>query len=76
MFIVTVAISFMPPLGLIYILFTQAVFWPEVLPLDDLLLLFPLAGSSFAQHEGRRRYEHVPNQSETYAAVRGVVVNY
>ncbi|KAH9050863.1 hypothetical protein EDB83DRAFT_2522320 [Lactarius deliciosus] len=40
----------------------------EALPLDDLLLLFALAGTSFVTHEGRRRYERALNQSETYAA--------
>ena len=55
------AISSMPQLGLIYILFMQTIFLTEALTLDDLLLLFQLAGSSFEQHEGRRRYEHVLN---------------
>ncbi len=68
MLIVTVAISFLSQLGLIYIPFMQAIFQTEALPLDDLLLLFALAGSSFALHEGRRRYERVLNQSETYAS--------
>ena len=69
MLIVTVAISFMLRLGLIYILFTQAIFLTEALPRDDLLLLIPLSGSFFAQHEGRTRYEHALYQSETCAAV-------
>jgi Ca2+-transporting ATPase len=69
MLIVTVAISFLSQLGLIYIPFMQAIFQTEALPLDDLLLLFVLAGASSAFHEGRRRYERALNQSETYAAV-------
>ncbi len=68
MLIVTVAISFLSQLGLIYIPFMQAIFQTEALPLDDLLLLFALAGSSFALHEGRRWYERALNQSETYAS--------
>ena len=35
--------------------------------MDDLLLLFALAASSFVLHESRRRYERSLNQSETYA---------
>ncbi|KAH8976688.1 cation-transporting P-type ATPase [Lactarius hatsudake] len=68
MLVVTVAISFLSQLGLIYIPFMQAIFQTEALPLDDLLLLFAFAGSSFVTHEGRRRYERALNQSETYAA--------
>jgi len=74
MLIVTVAISFLSQLGLIYISFMQAIFQTEALLLDDLLLLFAFAGSSFALHEGRRRYERVLNQSETYAAATEVLV--
>jgi len=66
--IVTVAISFLSQLGLTYIPFMQAIFRTEALPLDDLLLLFAFAGSSFALQEGPRRYEGALDQSETYAA--------
>ncbi|KAH9046784.1 hypothetical protein EDB84DRAFT_1557992 [Lactarius hengduanensis] len=68
MLVVTVAISFLSQLGLIYIPFMQAIFQTSALPLDDLLLLFALAATSFVMHEGRRRYERTLNQSETYAA--------
>ncbi|KAH9036226.1 calcium-transporting ATPase [Lactarius pseudohatsudake] len=68
MLVVTVAISFLSQLGLIYIPFMQAIFQTSALPLDDLLLLFALAATSFVTHEGRRRYERALNQSETYAA--------
>jgi len=47
----------------------QAIFQTEALPLDDSLIFFALAGSSFALHEGRRWYERALNQNETYAAV-------
>ncbi|KAF8262296.1 Ca-transporting ATPase [Lactarius quietus] len=69
MLVVTVAISFLSQLGLIYIPFMQTIFQTEALPFDDLLLLFALGGTSFALHAGRRRYERALNQSETYAAV-------
>ena len=70
MLIIAVAISFLSSqLGLVYIPFMQAIFQTEALPLDDLLLLFALAGSTFELHEVRRRYERALYQSETFAAV-------
>lgn len=66
MLLTTVAISFLSQLGLIYIPFMQAIFQTEALSMNDLLLLFGLAASSFALHEIRRRYARVQNQSETY----------
>jgi len=69
MLVFTVATSFLSQLGLIYIPFMQTIFQTEALPLDDLLLLLALAASSFALHEGRRRYERTLNQSETHAAM-------
>ena len=70
MVIVTVAISFLSQFGLIYIPFIEAVSQTEALPLDDLLPLFALASSSFALHEGRRRYERALDRSKTYEGVR------
>ncbi|KAI0302439.1 calcium-transporting ATPase [Multifurca ochricompacta] len=67
MLLITVAISFLSQLGLVYVPFMQKIFQTEALPLDDLLFLFALSASSFALHEGRRRYERMLNQSETYA---------
>jgi len=61
MLVLTVAISFLSQLGLIYIPFMKAIFQTGALPLDDLLLLFALEGSSFALHEGRLRYERALN---------------
>jgi Ca2+-transporting ATPase len=67
MLLITVAISFLSQLGLVYVPFMQAVFQTEALPIQDLFLLFTLAASSFALHESRRRYERALNQSATYA---------
>ena len=67
MLLITVAVSFISQLGLVYVPFMQAIFQTEALPMDDLLLLFALAASSFVLHESRRRYERSLNQSETYA---------
>jgi|SRR5712671_3234603 len=69
MLLITVAVSFLSQLGLVYVPFMQAVFQTEALAMDDLALLFALAGSSFALHESRRRYERSKYQSETYASV-------
>jgi Ca2+-transporting ATPase len=69
MLLVTVGISFLSQLALVYVPFMQAIFQTEALPMDDLFLLVMLAASSFALHEGRRRYERALNQNETYVAV-------
>jgi P-type Ca2+ transporter type 2C len=68
MLLVTVAISFLSLLGLVYVPFMQAVFQTEALPMNDMFLLLMLAAFSFALHEGRRRYERALNQRETYAS--------
>ncbi|KAN0125537.1 P-type ATPase [Russula decolorans] len=68
MLMVTVAISFLSQLALVYVPFMQAIFQTEALPMDDLLLLLALAASSFILHESRRRYERTLNQHETYAS--------
>ena len=65
---VTVGISFLSQLALIYVPFMQTIFQTEALPVDDLLLLLALAGSSFILHESRRRYERSLTQRETYAS--------
>lgn len=68
MLMITVAISFLSQLALVYVPFMQAIFQTEALPMDDLLLLLALAASSFVLHESRRRYERTLNQRETYAS--------
>jgi Ca2+-transporting ATPase len=68
MLLITVAVSFLSQLGLVYVPFMQAIFQTEALPMDDLLLLFALAASSFTLHEARRRYERSVSQSETYVS--------
>jgi Ca2+-transporting ATPase len=68
MLLITVAVSFLSQLGLVYVPFMQRIFQTEALPMDDLLLLFVLAAASFALHEARRRYERSLSQSETYVA--------
>jgi len=69
MLLITVAVSFLSQLGLVYVPFMQAVFQTEALAMDDLVLLFALAAASFALHESRRRYERSKYQSETYGSV-------
>jgi Ca2+-transporting ATPase len=68
MLMITVAISFLSQLALVYVPFMQAIFQTEALPLDDLLLLLALAASSFVLHESRRRYERSLDQRETYVS--------
>ena len=69
MLLVTVAVSFLSQLGLVYVPFMQAIFQTEALPMDDLFLLLALAAASFVLHESRRRYERTLNQRETYVSV-------
>jgi P-type Ca2+ transporter type 2C len=69
MLLITVGISFLSQLGLVYVPFMQAIFQTESLPMDDLLLLLALAAASFVLHESRRRYERSLNQRETHAVM-------
>ena len=53
----TVSISAITQLGLVYVPFMQAVFQTEALPMGDLSMLVGLGGMSMGLHELRRRYE-------------------
>ncbi|KAG8995566.1 High affinity Ca2+/Mn2+ P-type ATPase-like protein [Tulasnella sp. JGI-2019a] len=57
MLILTVSISFMVQLVLIYFPLMQSVFQTESLALNDLVVLLMLGCTSLLLHEGRRRYE-------------------
>jgi Ca2+-transporting ATPase len=57
MLVATVSASFAAQLALVYIPLLQAVFQTEALSLRDLFMVLSLAGSSFAAHEIRRRWE-------------------
>jgi len=69
MLLITVGVSFLSQLALVYVPVMQAIFQTEALAMDDLILLFALAASSFALHESRRRYERSKYQSETYGSM-------
>ncbi|KAI0029944.1 Ca-transporting ATPase [Vararia minispora EC-137] len=69
MLLTTVSVSFVSQLVLVYVPVMQAVFQTEALSLHDLALLLVLAGTSFALHEGRRRYERTLNAQESVASV-------
>ncbi|KAG7093836.1 hypothetical protein E1B28_007475 [Marasmius oreades] len=57
MLMATVSISAITQLGLVYVPLMQSVFQTAALSLQDLSVLFVLAGMSFALHEIRRRWE-------------------
>ncbi|ORX35719.1 hypothetical protein BD324DRAFT_631378 [Kockovaella imperatae] len=57
MLFLTVSISFIAQLGLIYISPLQHIFQTEALSLRDLLMLLGLAATSMGAHEGRRWWE-------------------
>ncbi|PFH52196.1 hypothetical protein AMATHDRAFT_57558 [Amanita thiersii Skay4041] len=66
MLVVTVSISAITQLGLVYVPFMQAVFQTEALSLSDLSVILGLAGSSMFLHEIRRRYERKMSIDEGY----------
>lgn len=67
MLVVTVSISAVSQLALVYVPFMQAIFQTASLDFSDLGVILGLAGVSFALHEGRRRYERKLNHDLTWA---------
>jgi len=57
MLLLTVSISFVVQLALIYVPFMQAIFQTEALRARDLSVLLCLAGTSMVLHEVRRKWE-------------------
>jgi Ca2+-transporting ATPase len=57
MLLVTVSVSFLTQLTLIYVPFMQAIFQTEGLNSADMRTVGVLAGISFMLHEGRRVWE-------------------
>lgn len=57
MLVLTVSVSAITQLGLVYIPFMQAIFHTEALPLGDLAVILGLACVSMLLHEVRRAYE-------------------
>lgn len=69
MLVLTVSVSFIVQLSLIYVPFMQRIFQTAALDLWDLLLLLILAGVSFCLHEIRRSYERRLNAAITSSSV-------
>jgi len=67
MLVVTVSISAVSQLALVYVPFMQAIFQTASLDFGDLGVILGLAGTSFALHEGRRRYERKLNHEMSWA---------
>jgi Ca2+-transporting ATPase len=67
--VLTVSVSFMAQLALVYVPFMQAVFQTEALSLRDLLIILGLAAGSMVLHEGRRTFERKVNAECTYTSV-------
>lgn len=57
--LLTLSISFLAQLGLVYIPLLQSIFQTEALGFRDLGVVISLAALSFAGHEVRRHYERV-----------------
>ena len=64
MLMITVGVSFVVQIALVYVPFLQAVFQTEALALADLSTLLMLAATAFTLHEARRRYERHLNADE------------
>ncbi|KAJ7251151.1 hypothetical protein B0H12DRAFT_1219613 [Mycena haematopus] len=67
MLVTTVSISAVSPLALVYVPFMQAISQTDALDFGDLDVILGLATTSFALHEGRRRYERRLNLDLTSA---------
>lgn len=66
MLVLTVSVSFIVQLLLIYFPPLQSVFQTEALSFHDLTVLLALGGISFSLHEARRRYERNENEKLRY----------
>ena len=69
MLVLTVSVSFLAQIALVYVPFMQAVFQTEALELRDLLIILGLAGTSMVLHEIRRTFERKVNAGDTYTSV-------
>lgn len=69
MLVVTVSISALTQLALVYVPFMQAIFQTAALSMKDMSVILGLAVTSMVLHEGRRYYERTINAEETYASV-------
>jgi len=65
MLVVTVSVSAMSQLALVYVPFLQRVFQTAALGLGDLSVIIGLAGTSMVLHEFRRKYERKINAGLT-----------
>jgi Ca2+-transporting ATPase len=66
MLFLTVSISFLAQLALIYVPLLQHIFQTEALSLRDLFMLLGLAATSMGAHEGRRWWERKVSEREIY----------
>jgi len=69
MLVVTVSVSALVQLALVYVPFMQAIFQTDALPPRDLSVILGFAGVSMALHEGRRTFERRLNARESFASV-------
>lgn len=72
MLVVTVSISAITQLCLVYVSFMQAVFQTEALSVYDLGILVGLAGTSMVVHELRRKYERQIAAEENLGGLENV----
>lgn len=70
--LLTVSISFLAQLSLIYVPFLQSVFQTEALSFRDFSVLLTIAGCSMSLHELRRRWERTQAQDEMWVSQQTV----
>ncbi|EIW70506.1 hypothetical protein TREMEDRAFT_43224 [Tremella mesenterica DSM 1558] len=71
MLFITVSISFLCQLALIYVPLLQHIFQTEALSMRDLLMLLGLAATSMGLHEGRRWWERKRGEREIFEQMVG-----
>ena len=74
MLFLTISISFLCQLALIYAAPLQHIFQTEALSARDLFMLLGLAATSMGLHEGRRWWERKVNEREIYEQTVGQIV--
>lgn len=68
MLIVTVTVSLLTQMSLVYVGFMQAIFQTASLDMHDLGIIVGLAGASMGLHEIRRWYERKRDSEESYGS--------
>jgi Ca2+-transporting ATPase len=72
MLLLTVSVSFLVQLSLVYVPFLQSVFQTQALSMRDLTVLLTLGACSMSLHELRRRWERKTTRDELWIEAQTV----